>query len=29
LPTVAQINEAHARYDERREGLRLVIAQSG
>jgi len=24
-----QINEAHARYDERREGLRLVIAQSG
>jgi len=29
LPTLAQINEAHARFDERREGLRLVVAQSG
>jgi sulfofructose kinase len=29
LPTLAQINEAHARFDERREGPRLVVAQSG
>ncbi|HXC26851.1 MAG TPA: sugar kinase [Stellaceae bacterium] len=30
LPTVAQINEAHARFDERRrEGPRLIMAQSG
>jgi sulfofructose kinase len=29
LPTLAQINQAHARFDERREGLRLVAAQSG
>ena len=30
LPTLAQINEAHARFDERRrEGKRLIIAQSG
>lgn len=29
LPTVAQINEAHARFDERRECRRLVTAQSG
>jgi sulfofructose kinase len=29
LPTLAQINEAHARYDEQREALRLVVAQSG
>jgi sulfofructose kinase len=29
LPSVAQVNEAHARFDERREGPRLVMAQSG
>jgi len=29
LPTLAQINEAHARFDERREAPRLVVAQSG
>ena len=29
LPTLAQINEAHAGFDERREGPRLVMAQSG
>jgi sugar/nucleoside kinase (ribokinase family) len=29
LPSLAQINEAHARFDERREGPRLVAAQSG
>jgi sugar/nucleoside kinase (ribokinase family) len=29
LPTLAQINEAHARFDEQREGPRLVVAQSG
>jgi sugar/nucleoside kinase (ribokinase family) len=28
LPTLAQINEAHARFDERREGPRLFVAQS-
>jgi sulfofructose kinase len=28
LPTLPQINEAHARFDERREGLRLVVAKS-
>ena len=29
LPSLAQINEAHARFDERREVPRLVVAQSG
>jgi sugar/nucleoside kinase (ribokinase family) len=29
LPTLTQINEAHARFDERRESPRLVVAQSG
>jgi sugar/nucleoside kinase (ribokinase family) len=29
LPTLAQINETHARFDERCEGPRLVVAQSG
>lgn len=29
LPTLSQINEAHVRFDERREGPRLVVAQSG
>jgi len=29
LPTVAQINEADARFDERRDEARLVMAQSG
>jgi len=28
LPTRPQINEAHARFDEQREGLRLVVAKS-